>query len=262
MITRAIFFDNDAEKIAQVRANCPGITCVKIPESHDVPLIPFTADPLKTYSDKFLLNSYVDLLRLNNWKDQYDEISGIREVHLAPLATLPDGPTSAVLFDWDRTLTLFEGIYNFPDVISRVDEVHSLPKYSGITKEAFTEQFIEDMLIYLFGGEERLGMIRRTMQQLHERGIQIFILTNNGSCTEPWFSSSYVQKLFPSILIDHILCSGNAVYRGNKGALLKAHPLFRTVCIVPPSLAPIVSRSRQRRSTLKRQRRRRRQTRK
>lgn len=261
MINRAIFFDNDAEKIAQVRANCPGITSVKIPESHDVPLIPLTVEPVKTYSDKFLLNSYVDLLRLTKNAVPYDEVSGIRETHLEPLAALPDGPTSAVLFDWDRTLTLFEGVYTIPYLAPLLESVRALPKYAGITVGYFTKQFLEDMLIYLFGGEERLGMIRRTMQQLHDRGIRIFILTNNGSCTERWFLS-YVQTLIPFFKAEQLLCSRNAPYRGDKGAFLKAHPLFHDVCMVPLPVAPVVSRSRLRRSTLKRQRRRRRQTRK
>ena len=226
----AIFLDNDFNKITQVGQLCYKIKCIKINESSSYSEIPWNTDPLKSYMrDKIsMLNSYVKLIKTlpKVIGDMYDDRSGINESNMNDLRqrvdALPKGESKAVIFDWDRTLTMFEGVFPYTYLMSKKLKPDFL---TNMNNEQYHKQLLEDMLIYLFGGEERLQLIRRMLNELHAKGVTLFILTNNGSCGEQKFYP-YIQALTPHIPIENMLCSAPFPYHGNKGLLLQNHPRF------------------------------------
>ena len=78
----------------------------------------------------------------------------------------------AVLSDWDRTLTVCEGMHfgKGPD---------SLPE-----KLKSGEITLNDLLVYIMGGQERLENIKQMFQTLNDYKVPIFILTHNHNAAE------------------------------------------------------------------------------
>ena len=156
--------------------------------------------------------------------DPYDPVSGIRASHIDELRTwldelaLEDYSKVAVIFDWDRTITMFEGIIKYSILQSKMTE-QELP-------EAGQNTINESMITYLLGGMDRLTMIRNMLNMLSEKGVQIFILTNNGSCGVGENYTKYVTLLTDKIPLANILCSFPPPYRGNKSMYLDSNPHF------------------------------------
>lgn len=233
--TSAIFFDNDADKIENVDEICPSITGHLIPETeYPYPPTKFTDEPLKSVIQAAgsHRNTYVKYLNASNInEDYYDQLSGFdSDVHGPLLNSWLDGlevPEDAiVLFDWDRTITKFEGFY-YPPIFR---ELSQNPRARHFLRGVTEELFIEDALRYLLGGDERLTAFRDICQKIGERGVTIGILTNSGSCTTDYFKL-FVDLLIPSEVDNlFILCSRPAPFRGNKGLKLKSIEHFSQLC--------------------------------
>jgi hypothetical protein len=228
----AIFFDNDQHKIDQVQQACGNIIrCVKVGEtSHDGTLHFYTEKHMKELKNKLQDKKYFNFLLslIPRWyaenptrppeenphvSDAYDIESGVQTPHIEELNSWIQETSTlskrAAIFDWDRTLTMFEG---FP------------------IKTNATTTF-EQRLRYLLGGDERYDQIRNMLRDLHTQGIEIFILTNNGACGNPHYGN-----LFPNLVTDlfsriipgipfipaTILCSRQAPYHGHKGRAIKS----------------------------------------
>lgn len=78
-----------------------------------------------------------------------------------------DGSTKYAIFDWDKTITVVEGMY-FGD-------------YQGENI-----QNIDPLQIALFimGGQDRLNLIQQAIEELKKNNIQIFIITHNPNATK------------------------------------------------------------------------------
>ena len=81
----------------------------------------------------------------------------------------------AVLSDWDRTLTVCEGMHfgKGPD---------SLPE-----KLKSGEITLDDLLVYIMGGQERIEQVKQMFQTLNDNKVPIFILTHNHNAAENKF---------------------------------------------------------------------------
>jgi len=77
-----------------------------------------------------------------------------------------------VLSDWDRTITVVEGMYFGP-----IDGVLT-------SKVELDEIKMNDLLVYLMGGEERLEKVKNMFIKLHEYNIPIYILTHNRNASK------------------------------------------------------------------------------
>lgn len=77
-----------------------------------------------------------------------------------------------VLSDWDRTITVVEGMY-----FGAVDGMLMEKVDRGEIK-------MEDLLVYLMGGEERLGEVMRMFDMLYGNGVPIYILTHNRNASK------------------------------------------------------------------------------
>jgi hypothetical protein len=222
----AIFFDNAQVHIDQVASQCPrNIQLVKIDESTPhIGYTKFNAEPLASYLTEFRDNKYFNFLpRLGFNDDRYDEKSGITPANIetgkAWLSETSGIKSRAAIFDWDRTLTKMEGILNLKD--SRVFSlfgVDGVPSYDEILKESIP---------YLFGGAARLTYLRDFMRLLHDNDVDIYVLTNNGSCGTIYFKE-LVEAFFQEIPVTAIVCSKN--FRGQKGVALARVSRFGKIC--------------------------------
>jgi hypothetical protein len=236
---KTIFFDNDEEKVGQFRGK-PGIIAVKISETYG-PV--GESDPKSYYFFQELLknkNTYLAFLRSGKWRDSFDGESGIHSIR-----PNPDGPPRIpdsiygfnedliaphpelkyFVFDWDRTLTLFEGVVMTPSTTfdpskggylkSMRDSFGGSPSIQAKIDD-LSPVTPEDMLLYLFGGSARLEAIRGWMRSLKTGDRQIIILTNNGSCGNKGFTE-LVDAFMPGC---KIVCSRVAPFYGDKYAAL------------------------------------------
>ena len=238
---KTIFFDNSQEKVDQFRGK-PGIIAVKISET-DGPVKQSYPTRYHFYDELRDKNTYLAFLQTGNWKDSFDGQSGIHSIRIDKTKPgvppkIPDSidgfnedlikphpELKYFVFDWDRTLTLFEGVVmtssttfdagkggylqsqrdsfgGHPELQEKIDEL------SPVTPE--------DMLLYLFGGSARLEAIRGWMRSLKTGERQIIILTNNGSCGNEGFRQ-LVNALMPGC---KIVCSAVAPFYGDKYAAL------------------------------------------
>lgn len=238
----AIFFDNDGSRLDQVKAVCKTIELVKVPETMPLRMTKFTDSPLKELVQFLDDNLYVKSLRDHGIdSDNYDEISGISIQHmmydfmdwLEKTIAIQD---RAALFDWDRTLTKFEGFFA---------EQNVAPQDWLEKNETTIEEWREEAVTYLCGGRVRLQMLRDMFHRAHSMGVTLFVLTNNTICGSSTFSN-IMKKLFEDLPVKTIC---GRYYNFNKGSALQGHARFQNLCTVPPVSGGKRSKTRLRRVT-------------
>ena len=77
-----------------------------------------------------------------------------------------------LLSDWDRTITVVEGMFFGPIDGMLTSKVES------------TEILLKDLLVYLMGGESRLEEVIQMFKALNDYGIPIYILTHNRNASK------------------------------------------------------------------------------
>jgi hypothetical protein len=263
-----IFFDNDERHIIEVNSTCTAIHTVKIPESPKPLAVkkienmdtyvadisarlrtirePALRDRLRSQANinkaftyyltlpDFSENLYVECIY--NWAKHIDTVwdfrSGLGDEHISQLNEwiigTADIPDRVAIFDWDRTLTQFEGFIAYNSVMDWIRWKQSTTSDTMITTLA---KFHEDTLVFLLGGMDRLRKIRSMFHDLQERGIAVCILTNNGACTDGVDNPIYM--LIGQLLGNNnftLLCSRPAPFKGNKGLTLQHQSKFRKLC--------------------------------
>jgi hypothetical protein len=239
----AIFFDNDSDNIDEpgkgVSSVCRDkmMTCIKINETENIQKCNWSEEPLKSYIEQFgNENIYLNALRIKYDSDKIDIVSGIQDKEISILndwiektESLGDG--RAAIFDWDRTLTIFEGLVLGRGSISKLlqDFIKTTPLKSekhDLLQDFSKEITSEDILLYLLGGEERLQKIREMFQNCYLNQVSIYILTNNGLAKN---NDSYKELL--AYLFDGIPYT--LIYSGDgqgKGIHLKKIDKFANLC--------------------------------
>jgi len=227
--TAGIFFDNDRDHIEFV-GYCSGITCVKVGAIEDTG---------KQLSKKFpdyvgfyeLLSeegqiAYDEIALSDLFKhEEYDKLSGIQEKHVQVCKAWLERTEGhrVALFDFDRTLTLFEGLD--PNIIG----------VNGVT--------VEGLANYLFGGTRRVRMLKEMIAMLVEKGVSIKVLTNNGLCGHP---IQIVERIARTLHSDiEMICSrpdasmSQAAWPASKLFKLMKDARFNSVC---PTLEQLAAR--------------------
>jgi len=171
-----IFFDNDEEHVEDMRA-LPNCTAIHVPDTEPNSRMGPLQDPYDSdeytarYYALFPGNTFLQEVRRAQGEN-YLPTLGITEEIIGQLNAWIDATPGKkiAIFDWDRTLTVVEGItlpldshwqwYKF-------DYYHLIP---------------EDILLFLLGGPERLQMIRDMFTDLYSKGIDVFVNTRNPSC--------------------------------------------------------------------------------
>ena len=99
-----------------------------------------------------------------------------------------------ILFDWDQTLSVCNGIFMPVDSDSDKDTEESL------AKRLFTE---EDVARYCAGTSERFDALRRMFTVLRSNGVKCYIITNNGwgiiKKTKYLHSNTFFLKMLQTI---------------------------------------------------------------
>ncbi len=249
-----IFFDNDENKIDQVRKYCNNIILVKIPESEydeirDKNIVTELLSKNATAFDA-VNNIYFELIVRNRIKhDKFDKLSGIQQEHIDKLVewiqNTKDINSRYAFFDWDRTLSMCEGTTLPIDALTQKNIANSdaykfykvkHPDQSDVERE---NRIYEDMSIYLAGGNARLQMLRDMFNMLHNNSIKIVILTNNGACVKKTQSLYFMKLARKFVGYDDIefVCSSNILDinnptdgTGNKGHALASNPKYKAVC--------------------------------
>lgn len=220
---QVLYLDNDSTQLGLVSLSHPHIESIHIPESADTKSQPLAhiISLLKTDSGHdFAGNTYIERafeIRARRPRHIYDPLSGIQEKHVKRVddwinnntsKSQPCGGSSALLMDWDRTISLFEGYFG--------DDEGSLPTN--------LETYYEDLLLVLLGGARRLEMIRSMINRAHAASIEMYIITNNGGCNDPTSGfNNFVNKLFGNIPYT-MICGRD--FGGHKGRALESHPRF------------------------------------
>lgn len=214
----AIFFDNLKSHVSQIGRLCGGkVYSVHVGgNSQDPPLVPFTNEIFREfykYLDKD--NTYLSFVRQNSPDgDAFDPLSGIKHEDVNRFESWEKDTRNirrrAMFLDWDRTITIFEGIV-----------VGYLRDKQLSFKDVFPRVNIEDTLIYLCGGISRLSMIRSMLNTGYDDKVDIYLLTNNTACSYRFFKE-IVDGLIGEGKI-HIICSGDKPYYGNKAKAIRKY---------------------------------------
>lgn len=222
----AIYFENDRNQIQQVRSYCESdnITIVDIPESP----LESIGDTLDNIAKQLGIapanNSYVKTRQLKEGfsgrtpGERYDPLSGIEQEHIDLMKywlQATQGIRNRIaIFDWDRTISKFEGVSLMEQELANFKKPNGQPFFTA-------EQIREDTLRFILGGQKRLDMLRSMFRSLTSNRVDILILTNNVSCpnqsTFPFFES-LVRQLVENAPF-RIVCS--LPFRGNKGLALQ-----------------------------------------
>jgi len=171
----------------------------------------------------------------------YDPVSGIHQPHIDyfnawEAHTHAMGANRALILDWDRTITVIEGIILPPQAATFAGNgiLNALiPLYPAriMQEPQLREVTTVDALMYLCGGGGRLNAIVQWLNAVAHQGIHIMILTNNKGCiTAPHLFNELVVTLLQGYPNYSITCSGNMVYQGDKGLALSYDPRFNTLC--------------------------------
>lgn len=213
----AIFFDNLKSHVSRISEICNRrITSVYVGGDDEAEIVPFTNQRFREYWERreFVKNTYLRHIRtVTPDGDMYDPLSGIKEKDIGEfMRWLSDTSYAqderAIFLDWDRTITIFEGIAM---EYTRDKEASFADLFPGVS--------IEDTLRYLCGGEKRLSMIRTMLRTAQRENVDIYVLTNNTACSYRFFSEIVDGLMGPGVI--QIVCSGDAPYNGNKVKAIK-----------------------------------------
>ena len=237
---RALFLDNNIDYIMAV-SECPGITIIKVSESEV--LQDATSEAFQELRKKLSPEGelYVSsLLKFTN-DIAYDPSSGIQDSHIIEIQQWVSDMKSksmdplAILIDFDRTLTMMEGIIG-SGTTGLQGTKNNLRKRLGNTRkknvEAYESVKIEGLVETLLGGPERLRKIQSLFDFLYDYGVDIWILSNNSLFnTNKPLMKDILDVVSKSRRVGTICASG---YSSKRAALLVSPyaKAFRKVCVV------------------------------
>jgi hypothetical protein len=244
-IDAGIFFDNEKTRIDQVIEACRAgnMKVVRVKDSCMSSVKTIDNQAPANIIDKST-NLYYKLHVAGRAAHLfYDKVSGVQQAEIDILHTWEKETRKAenrfAFFDWDRTLTMVEGIVmpgiidiprakllsTSPKVIEEVKKIRkanesflNLYEYYGVSAPNMTEDRIyEDMCLYLAGGAERLALMRKMFAFLRSKHIKVVIITNNGACVAPSQAQFYKKLVHTFIGYTNVqlLCTKNT-YNPNK----------------------------------------------
>jgi len=206
------FYDNEPEIIQQFIISKPLVEVIQVSgeSNYDVMQGDTTAN---TYISRFLSlypkNAYALFLKQGNIQENKTAIGFSRDNgENLKQWVIKTKSEKAVLFDWDRTLSVLEGIM--------------VPPNKWVINE-FKKKKISyyDMALYYAGTKARLQYLRGLSDFLEKHRVHIYILTNNPLATnywEKWINTAavgpesrhqffmVVKQFFPSLKIENVLC--------------------------------------------------------
>jgi hypothetical protein len=168
----ALFIDNDGTHTENVMKCGPHMYVLKVGGVVGaVPDLPWESPEMVSFQEAVRKGpngaSILDAWRSSQSGDAYDPESGITKENCDTIQKWVKDQKAAgfhspaVLFDYDRTLTVIEGT--------------QFGEFPTVNREGFVE--------YYMGGLERLQRLRDLFKFLNENQVQMYILTNNTGCS-------------------------------------------------------------------------------
>ena len=249
-IQAALFFDNDLEYCASFSPWAHKVTPFHIGGYQRAEGEPF---PIKPWAEMADFRSKLtqegkhvfDQLRFITGAfpagaqgDSYDETAGITfpqaQVILHALerkAAIHGAENVAAIFDFDRTLSMFEGLIGgnhetIPENSGIQGYLNLLNTASPIGVDGVQVLTTPTGLIdYLFGGPERVAWLQTLLHTIRTRGHPLVILTNNSTALR---NPQLFKDFFPAEL-DYpefgVICG--SPYEGHKPRALYKNPAFK-----------------------------------
>lgn len=182
----------------------------------------------------------------------YDPKAGIKREHVEQFyrwisdeilsANTFTSHNKVAIFDWDRTLTVFEGhdlpnsgidnSLEFTDKMLNDAWISTLEEINLSNPAIFNGKYdkmidwlkeipitVEEFILYLCGGEARVEMLREMFARCKASNTHVIILTNNSGCIYNYFKKM-VDVLINGTCPYEIICSSEEPYRGRKTNLI------------------------------------------
>ena len=214
---RVYFYDDDPVNITAFRAAHPSVRSVLVKNQGTTPIL--------KHMDGFYYPTMFNRLYPNNRYaaaliEEHDilhphklrpelacRLCGVRVgqgMTVAEIKQIARRKADVVLFDWDMTLSVCNGLILPQDVAYSNAEVAQ----------------------YYAGSLERFNALREMFGELRRRGTKIYILTNNG-----WAQDSTVERFSGIVQVfDGQIAKEDIVYgRGVKAAVYRTDPRFRAL---------------------------------
>ena len=226
-----IFFDDDKTNIDDIQKNIPNVECFQIDVSRPNDMSVSLRESVGSLSEialdpgnkfwypslpEFDGNSYVRVCNLrrngepiyHNNDPAYGFMinNGITEDNEYTLREWvkehSESPNKIAVFDWDRTISVIEGIL-FEPYGHNWDEL-------GIK--------VEDVAVYLMGGRERMDRMQNMFRYLQSNYVTILVLSSdNRRCQRPsrFFESHFYRMMdvilcvIPNFEHDQLICAGD-----------------------------------------------------
>ena len=216
----------------------------------------FTSDEKESTFDK--IKRFIEVHTKNNWNlpmmyykinSKYDSEysiyyqNALRKDHFDKIiewANIGSKQKRFVIFDWDKTITLFQRF--IPDLInSKIKNNNEVEKklytynysestlpltnFYEILVEILLEkedEYINQEVLFYLGGEERLEYIKDMINKLFEKDIGVYILTSNKNCrSHKDYFERFLQNINEKFNKNHIICSMD--YKTKPRALKHKH---------------------------------------
>ena len=178
------FFDNDANNFRD-STKCICVIPVSIKESDRI----LTEDGFTAFTDTTTYDTYINKLSKGARKyaliikkrkgiDAYDPVSGITIENLKKYYNLLTSKfyrnkVAAMIFDWDRTLTVMEGVPARYETLDNLLDRHQQDE--RLSKDVTKHDIVE----YYFGGLQRIRYLNKLFMELKKVNIPIYVLSAN-----------------------------------------------------------------------------------
>jgi len=227
----AIFFDNDQHHINQVVV-CPRIRCVKVPGVAGMPPKVLLNTPEFARHMDGVTPAFVNTITGNSVRDRFDAGSGFRsedddtlEGWIRDGAHLPAAGRYAI-FDFDRTISQMEGFAAPPSGLGHF----GIGGFNDYLR-TYNLSLDLDMFMTYLCGSDRIALLRRAFDRCRANGINIVVLTNNGTCVDNPLLIQDFMSVFGLTPADFMLiCS--SPHDGNKKQALEAS--IAPICVAGP----------------------------
>lgn len=182
---RALFFDDSIININDAYKKCSREVCnVYVPSKHCFFLNMDSVDEnVLEYGENIYLKEIDDEndVDLNPHEDNGYKTNGITKKFstiLNPLVILPTCVDR--IYDWVKKSEILENRVVFFDWDYVLNQHNGFAIVQNNTENSYL-RLLNDTLIYLFGGADRLRVIQNMLRHLLDNKIKIFILTSNGN---------------------------------------------------------------------------------
>ena len=203
----SLFFDNDKNNFID-KYHCKNVKPVLIDETDNIYSTQYNIyTSLQVYNNylsnlsygAFLYGQYIRKKNKYNI-DSYDPVSGINSDHIKRLIIPNMVNIKALIFDWDRTLTVFEGLYSIYPNVSDLLKSFNLQK----------DVRIKDVAEYYLGGTKRVKKLRKVWIEAKNNKVPIYILSSNPSVGKyPTFFNQLLKSVELNVPLKKIIFRGN-----------------------------------------------------